>query len=255
MLRSFRGTLSIALLGVILPSQRVNARSDSVGYSPRLNLIKLGASSTIANTIALSYERVLNPDLSVCLTVSYMLPLKPGRLLDLDAENLTFESDRKLTGVFFTPEVKWFLEKSDKRPAPRGLYVGAYLRYSDMRFTSSLSATGTGTDASGSINTSCRIDLFEYGIGPSVGYQFLAIKDRLVIDALFFAPRFSIYTLKVKADLQGDGELASDLAQAIEDKLGRDITNASINLSTTGSTTIDSNSLGYRFGIKVGYAF
>ncbi len=37
-------------------------------------------------------------------------------------------------------------------------------------------------------------------------HQFLAIKDRLVIDALFFAPRFSIYTLKVKADLQGDGK-------------------------------------------------
>lgn len=42
MLRSFHGSLSIALLGVILPSQRVNARSDSIGFIPRLNLIKFG---------------------------------------------------------------------------------------------------------------------------------------------------------------------------------------------------------------------
>jgi hypothetical protein len=42
MLRSFHGTLSITLLGVILPSQRVNARSDSIGFIPRLNLIKFG---------------------------------------------------------------------------------------------------------------------------------------------------------------------------------------------------------------------
>ena len=248
---------SWALMAVLsaLSVAPVSAQSDSVGYIPRKHLIKVGVSSAIASTIALSYERVLNPDLSVSLTVGYMLPMKPGRLLDLNAENLAFEGDRKITGIFITPEVKWFLEKSDKRPAPRGLYVGAYLRYSDIRFTSSLSATGTGTNGSGSVKTSCRIDLIEYGIGPSVGYQFLAINDRLVIDALFFAPRFSLYTLKVKADLQGNGELASDLAQAIEDKLGRDIMNTSIDLSTTGSTTVNSNSLGYRFGFKFGYAF
>ncbi len=232
-----------------------HAQSDSIGYIPRKHLLKVGLSSTFAKTIALSYERVLNPDLSVCLTLSYMMPVRPGRLLDLDAENITFGGDRKITGYFITPEVKWFLEKSDPRPAPRGLYVGAYLRYSDMRFTSSLSAQSTGTDGSGSINTSLQIDLIEAGVGPSVGYQFLAIKDRLVIDALFFAPRFSLYTLKVKADLQGDGQLASDLADAIEEKLGREFVSTSIDLSSSGSTTIDSNSLGYRFGFKFGYAF
>jgi hypothetical protein len=61
--------------------------------------------------------------------------------------------------------------------------------------------------------------------------------------------------LKVKADLQGDGELASDLGQAIEDRLGRALVTTSIDLSTTGTTTIDRNSLGYRYGIKLGYAF
>ena len=137
-----------------------------------------------------------------------MLPLQPSGLLELNSDNITFSSDRKLTGIYFTPEVKWFLEKSDKRPAPRGLYIGAYLRYSDTRYTADLSAEASGTDASGSIRTALQIDLFEYGVGPSMGYQFLAIKDRLVVDAIFFAPRWAFYDLRLKAELQGDGQLA-----------------------------------------------
>jgi hypothetical protein len=59
----------------------------------------------------------------------------------------------------------------------------------------------------------------------------------------------------VQADLQGDGALADDLANSLEDLLGRDIAPISIDVSETGTTTIDRNSLGYRYGIKVGYAF
>ncbi|MEZ4738299.1 MAG: hypothetical protein R2818_02840 [Flavobacteriales bacterium] len=244
------------LLVLMLPATgTLQAQADSVGFIPRKNLIKIGITSSFARTISLDYERVLNPELSVALTVSYMTPAVPSGFFDLDAENITFSADRKLTGLYFTPEVKWFVEKSDKRPAPRGLYVGAYVRYSDTRYTADLMAEASGTDASGSIRTFLQIDLVEMGIGPQVGYQFLAIKDRLVFDAVFFAPRFSLYSLKVKADLQGDGKLADDLAQAIEDKLGRQVVNTSIDLSSTGSTTIDRNSLGYRYGIKIGYAF
>jgi len=233
----------------------VTAPAASVGYIPRRNLVKVGATSSIANTIALSYERVLNPDWSVALTVSYMLPLQPSGLFDLSSPNLTFSEDRTLSGYYITPEVKWFLEQSDRRPAPRGLYLGAYLRYSDTRYKADLSAVSVNENVEGSVSTKLQIDLVEFGVGPSLGYQFLAIHDRLVVDCLFFAPRWSIYKLKVKADLQGDGELASDLGQAIEDRLGRELVDTSIDLSTTGTTTIDRNSLGYRYGIKLGYAF
>lgn len=229
--------------------------SDSVGYIPRLNLIKFGTTSTIVKAISLQYERVLNPVLSVALTVTYLTPKQPEQWMDLSTDKITIDQDRKLGGIYITPEVKWFVEKSDRRPAPRGLYVGAYLRYSDTRYTSSFSAITTTAATNGSIDGSLKIDLFEYGVGPSVGYQFLCIHDRLVFDALFFAPRFVMYKLKVEADLHGDGDLIEDLSQALEDKLGRDITPVDVDLSTTGSTTIDRNSFGYRFGIKIGYAF
>lgn len=248
-------SVHLVLLGCYLLSSTLSAQSDSVGHIPRHNVIKLGMTSSLVNVLSINYERVLNPDLSVALTVSYMLPITPSGLFNPESENISFGADRKLTGLYFTPEVKWYLERSDKRPAPRGLYVGAYLRYSDTRYTASLSAIATGENAGGTITTELRIDLIEYGIGPSMGYQFLMFKDRLAVDAIFFAPRWVMYKVKVEADLQGDGELYSALGQAIEEKLGHELLDTDIELSTTGSTTVDRNSLGYRYGIKFGYAF
>jgi len=243
------------MLAVLSSTSGLRAQTDSVGYIHRPNLLKAGVMSSVVSIVSLTYERVLHPDWSVALTVSYMLPKKPSSLLDLNTDKITVSADRALTGIYFTPEVKWFLEKSDKRPAPRGLYLGAYLRYSDTRYTASISGVGTGPNAGGTVQTNLQIDLLEFGVGPSLGYQFLMFKDRLAVDAIFFAPRFVMYKLKVEADLEGEGELYSDLAQAIEDKLGREITSMDIELSRTGSTTIDRNSLGYRYGIKLGYAF
>jgi hypothetical protein len=243
------------LVLVLFNAQRATAQADSVGYIPRHNLVKLGLTSGLFSIISVNYERVLNPKLSVALTMSYMLPVVPSPFFDLDTDELEIASDRRISGHYLTPEVKWFLEKSDERPAPRGLYVGGYLRYSDTRYTGSVTATASGTDANGTVNGNLRIDLYEYGIGPSVGYQWLAIHDRLVFDAVFFAPRFSLYRLAVKADLNGDGELFADLGQALEEKLGREVAPIDIDLSTSGSTTVDRSSLGYRFGIKIGYAF
>jgi hypothetical protein len=247
--------MHLAIFVLLLHPLASMAQPDSVGYMPRKNLVKVGVVSSVVSIVSLNYERVLHPAWSVALTVSYMVPKQPSSLLDLNTDKITVSADRKLTGIYFTPEVKWFLEKSDKRPAPRGLYLGAYLRYSDTRYTASISGVGTGPNAGGTVQTNLQIDLLEFGVGPSLGYQFLMFKDRLAVDAIFFAPRFVMYKLKVEADLEGEGELYSDLAQAIEDKLGREITSMDIELSRTGSTTIDRNSLGYRYGIKLGYAF
>ena len=247
--------MHLAIFVLLLHPLASMAQPDSVGYMPRKNLVKVGVTSSVVSIVSLNYERVLHPAWSVALTVSYMVPKQPSSLLDLNTDKITVSADRKLTGIYFTPEVKWFLEKSDKRPAPRGLYLGAYLRYSDTRYTASISGVGTGPNAGGTVRTDLQIDMIELGIGPSLGYQFLCLNDRLAVDAIFFAPRWVLYKLKVKADLQGEGELYSDLAEAISDRLGRDILDTDIDLSYTGTTNIDRNSLGYRYGIKIGYAF
>jgi len=231
------------------------AQSTEIGYVPRPNLVKVGLTSSVARTLSLNYERVLNDKLSVALTMSYMFPLHPPALFTLETSNITFGSDRRLTGCYLTPEVKWFVETSDPRPAPRGLYVGAYLRLSSTTYTSSFSATGSGSDAAGSSNSNMRRVLDELGAGPSAGYQFLALKDRLVFDCIFFAPRYCYYRLDVDADLNGNGQLYSDLAEAIEDQLGQGVLPLDVSLGRERRSTLYRHSLGYRYGIKIGYAF
>ena len=93
------------------------------------------------------------------------------------------------------------------------------------------------------------------GFGIDAGYQLLMMHDRLAVDFVFFGPRLSLYTLKVEADLHGDGELFEDLADALSDRLGREVVPVDIDLETSGSTTSNSTGLGYRLGFKIGYAF
>ena len=100
-----------------------------------------------------------------------------------------------------------------------------------------------------------EMDLQELGFGLNAGYQLLMCKDRIALDFVFFGPRISFYTLKLEADLQGDGTLVEDLEEAIEDALGRDITPVDIDLETSGSTSTNWSGLGYRLGFKIGYAF
>ncbi|HRH69459.1 MAG TPA: DUF3575 domain-containing protein [Flavobacteriales bacterium] len=244
------------ILACCLLAAFVTKAQDTAGVlSQRLNLVKLGLSSGFASTISLNYERVLNQDISVAMTVSYMLPRRNGGLLDLQTDEIDMSSNRKLSGVFFTPEVKWFLEKSDTRDAPRGFYMGAYGRYSNMRLTAEMSASGEGTDVSGTAYGNLQVDLIEAGLGIDAGYQILALNERLVFDFVFFGPRWSYYTLKVDAEFNGEGELAEDLEQALEDALGRDIVPLNVDVAKSGSSTSGVSSMGYRAGLKIGYAF
>lgn len=231
------------------------AQEAATTFPDRKNLVKIGFSSGFISTISLNYERVLNDDMSVGLTGSYMVPRSGTGLFDLQTEDIIMSSNRELSGIFITPEVKWFVERNDPRPAPRGFYIGAYGRYSNMHFTAEMSASGTGSDVEGTAYGDLQIDLMETGLGFSAGYQLLAIKDRLVFDIIFFGPRYSLYTVKVDAEFNGDGELAEDLGQALEEALGRDIFPMDVSVEKTGTTSSSSSGMGYRFGIKMGYAF
>jgi hypothetical protein len=233
----------------------LRAGTDSVGFIPRTHLVKVGLTSAMVRTVGLNYERVLDPRRTVGLTVAWMVPGRPMRLLDLATEQLAIGADRRMSGVYITPEMKWFVERSDVRPAPRGLYVGAYARYGHTRYDASVTgAIGTGV-STGSVTGSLRIRADEYGVGAMLGYQFLAVGDRLAVDLLFLAPRWAYMRVSVDADLGGDGVLFEDLAQALEDRLGREIAPLNIELSTSGTTTLGRNGAGMRAGIRIGYAF
>src|SRR5436190_612889 len=90
---------------VHLPGQ-----DTTLTFPERKNLVKLGLSSGFVSIISLNYERVFNDRISAAMTVSWMVPRRPEGLLDLHTDNLDLSSGRELTGWYFTPEVKWYLE-------------------------------------------------------------------------------------------------------------------------------------------------
>ena len=172
-----------------------------------MGLIRLGLSSGLVSTLSLNYERVFNNEVSAALTVGRMVPRRPDGLFDIHTDNIDPSSDRELQGRSFTPEVKWYLERNDVRPAPCGFYVGMYGRLSDVRLTSDLTGAASSTEINGTVEGSLQLDLLEYGLGIDAGYQLLTLNDRLAIDFVFFGPRWSLHTLKVEVDLSGDGVL------------------------------------------------
>jgi hypothetical protein len=250
---NFFPAIVVLVPGVVLG--QADSAGPAMGYVPRSSVVKIGGSSGLASTLALSYERLLNDEIGVSLTASYMFPLRPEGILNLETEEIVIGGDRKLSGWWLTPEVKWYLEGTDPRPAPRGFYMGAYLRFSDMWYESDISGVANGSDVSAEFTSHMRVDLFEIGFGIDAGYQLLMFKDRIAVDFVFFGPRYSFYTLKVDADLQGDGELSDDLEQALENFLGHDLAPVDVELESSGTTTTGSNGLGYRLGVKFGYAF
>ena len=94
-----------------------------------------------------------------------------------------------------------------------------------MNYTSTISGTASGSDSTvtGSFTSTLEMDLQELGFGLNAGYQLLMLNDRIALDFVFFGPRISFYTLKLDADLHGDGTLFEDLEGALEDALGRDL--------------------------------
>lgn len=239
----------------LLLSCALRAGSDSVGFMPRTHLVKVGLTSALVRTVGLNYERVLDPRRSVGLTVAWMVPGRPMRLLDLATTRLAIGGDRRMTGLYITPEMKWFVERSDTRPAPRGLYVGAYARYGHTRYDATVTGATQVDGVDGSVSGALHIRMHEYGVGAMLGYQFLAVGDRLVVDLLFLAPRWAYTRLGVQAGLDGNGQLLEDLAQALEDRLGREVAPIDIDLSTSGTTRLGRSGMGMRAGIRVGYTF
>ncbi|HPF92063.1 MAG TPA: DUF3575 domain-containing protein [Flavobacteriales bacterium] len=249
------GRWSSLLAGLLAATGGLIAQDTLQHLPDREHVVKLGLTSGAVRTISLTYERVFHPDWSGAVTVSYMFPGKPSSLIALNTKEVEFSSDRSLTGWFITPEMRWYLETSDTRDAPRGFHLGGYMRMSNISFDASLSATGTGTDASGRVDGSLAVDLFEFGLGVQAGYQLLMVKDRLALDFIFFGPRASFYALKVDAELNGEGELAQDIQQALEEALGREILPIDVEVKSSGVSTSDVLGFGYRFGFKLGYAF
>ena len=228
------------------------------GYAQE-NVAKLNLTGLLFLNFGLSYERAFNDNMSGALTVSYM----PGRGLPFvslfegaggDSTLTSPFKDMTISGVGIMPEFRFYTSSSDD--APRGFYVGPYLKYSSIKLTSSFTDTYFDVNNVKQTGTIGLIGKYSaVGGGISIGYQWL-ISDVVSIDWTFIGLGYG--NAKVSMTISSDDLDTSDLeAEAID--LEADIAGFG-----TATITVEPNSVtisakrGWpvlRGGITLGFAF
>lgn len=239
------------LAGLLFSSLFAQQDSSITKERVRKNVIRVNLTSSVFSTIGFGYERVFKDRWSANLTISFKPKTELSSLFNFSGNGISFSGSPTISGYYITPEVRWYCDGNDVRKAPRGFYLGAYGRYSETYLKTSINYT----DESNDLNADFKFTFREIGLGINVGYQLLAIKERLVLDFLFAGPRVSKYTLTSEASTDLNGEFYEQLAENINDKLGFEFLDPNFTLENEKKQKVESTTLGYRYSIRIGYAF
>lgn len=200
--------------------------------------------------VTFSYERVIGKNMSASVQLGYLLFPK---LVSDSIGGILALSGRSKYGVNVAFDYRYYPGSRNRRPAPDGLYLGAFLSYYGFSFENNFDILHTTVDQQGKFTGKLNI----INLGVSIGYQFIFWK-RFSLDLLMFGPSLSHYM----ADLTVGGNLDPDQIQNIDkevvDKLlARFPLLKSIfsdeKLTFTGSRS--SLSVGFRYSIQVGFHF
>lgn len=216
------------------------------------NVAKLGITSLAYTTVSLTYERVLGDHLGTQLTFQLM----PGRALPGvgGVDGVSVFTDAKMSYFSLSPEFRYY--PSDKG-APRGFYIGPFIKYS--RFKIGASQSTTIYDDSG-VGTFVELDVAfkvpRFGGGLIMGTQWL-IADKFSIDWTWFGLGYAATTgkLQLESNIPGVTEGLENELEAVEDDLSV-LGNASVTSSGDKVTLAVSRPLPMlKFGITFGWAF
>ena len=145
-------------------------------------------------SVPLYYEQRMNKVIALSMGAGFIIPhnIKTSKLsFEQDWFSANF-NDARVTGYFFTPEIKFYLGGR----GPKGFYISRYIRYgkTNMQFT------GDFDDHNGNTATvDVSVTLKEYGTGRQFGAQWI-LGERVMLDFFFLGLRTSEYTLGFEAD-------------------------------------------------------
>lgn len=231
----------------------LSAQTDTLTYRrfERKNIVRANLTSSIVKAWGISYERTFSQRWSANLSLSYKPAKDLSSIFDLSGNGMSLKGSPEFGGFYITPEVRWYCDGRDVRRAPRGFYLGPYYRYGETYLKTNIHYVDDQND----LNADMKFTLREHGIGVNVGYQLLAIKERLVLDFIFAGPRISSYTLVSEASSDLNGEFYEQLAENINDKLGFGFLDPDLDLDNKKKQEVRSTSLGFRYAIRIGFAF
>lgn len=244
---------ALCTLLVLFLSTPFFAQNDTIAYHrfERKNVVRLNLTSSIFNTVGISYERVFKDRFSANLSISFKPAKELAPIFNFSGSGITLKGTPELGGHYFTPEVRWYCDGRDVRRAPRGFYLGTYYRYGETYLKANINYVDEEYD----LNANFKFTLREHGFGINIGYQLLAIKERLVLDFVFAGPRISAYTLVAEASSDLNGEFYRQLAENLNDQLGFSFLDPGLELDNKRKQKVNTTFLGYRYAICIGFAF
>ena len=151
------------------------------------NVIKINPLSLFAITGNIQYERALNEKMSVQLG-GYFGTISTGFGADGNDAGISY------TWYGITPEFRYYVTNASK-DAPRGLYVGPFVRYRNVtaKYDATLSTGETGA---------AKASITGIGGGAIIGYQFL-FGDVVALD-LFAGPQYTGWSVNAEAEATGE---------------------------------------------------
>ncbi len=204
--------------------------------------------------ITLSYERMINNTMSLSLQAGYLiLPKLIGDTLSPAGVPVAVLTNRSKYGVNMALDYRYYPFSRNRRPAPDGLYIGAYASYYGFRFSNNFDILHTTVDQNGAFKGQLNV----VNLGMSLGYQFIFWK-RFSLDMLLFGPSFSYYHGKLNVSGELDPDQIEGIDQEVVDMiLSRFPLLKSIfskdGLTFTGNRT--QTSIGFRYSIQLGFHF
>ncbi len=227
--------------------------ADSIS---KKNLIKFNLTAPLlfgSGNYVLEYERVLKNNQSFSFSAGVRrLP----KLVSLGLQDSAFmvRSHKSTQGFSMSADYRFYFKNRNKRNAPDGIYIGPYIDYFNVDFTNNIEVYENNVlDNQVEINSQLSVA----SLGFQVGYQFI-IRNRFAVDMIFIGPSISKY----KAKLQLSGALkpieGNEYYEQIKEKLLEKyplLEGALDGAVVEQSGSFNATQFGYRYVIKIGYAF
>jgi len=204
--------------------------------------------------ILIGYERITKPNqtLSVNVGLNRLPSLNPQAFISENGR-LNLLNSKDNGGYHLSFEYRFYLQKENKYPAPRGIYVSPY--YSFNNYSKNNSWDMKTLLFNGNLNTNFNLNI--HTIGAEMGYQFV-IRERYTLDLTFLGLGIGNFNVKESSNselnLNDRKFLFEKVRNILEEKVpGFNLTSNSRSSENTGD--INTSRLNLRFMIQVGYRF
>lgn len=219
-------------------------QSDNV---PRKNALKFNIIPPLLSaTSEISYEHFLRSDLSIVAGIGANLSRNQSDFLLKSDSDLTF-LNRDIKNRYLLAEVRHYLDFYDCN-TPQGLYVGGFLRYNLVDFSSNLKFENNNTIS----NTEINIDFRSLNFGPLLGYQLNF--NNFLFDFEFGGFGYTPNWIQLNAGSSLSNDELAQLSDALSQNFGIGRNNREIEL-TRSSEKVHFWYWTIRYAISIGYNF